>query len=529
MGFLSDSLLLEVGTLLTFILALVYIYFKWSFTYWKKRNVPYIEPKFPFGNLLDVFLTRKTFGEIVADIYNKFEGHKYGGTYAFTIPRFFVREPDLIKDILVKNFSSFHDRGVYMNEEIEPLSAHLFSLSGMKWRNLRVKLTPTFTSGKLKMMFQRLVECGQELQTCLEKVGETGDAIEIKDILARFSTDIISSCAFGIECNCLKNEDAEFRQWGRKIFEPSLKQFVIGFLSVIAPFVLDTLKLSTLDSQVSKYFRNMVQETVEYREKNNVKRNDFLQLLIQLKNKGLLDDKEKTEDQNKTKKNIETAEGISMNCLAAQACVFFLAGFETSSTTMAFCMYEMAINPDIQEVLRNEIDTVLKKHDGNISYEAIQDMTYLDKVVAETLRKYPPIPMLIRKCSKPYKIPGTDTVLEKGTSVTIPVAALHHDPKYYPEPERFDPERFSEEEKQKRHHYVYLPFGEGPRICIGMRFGLMQTKVGLVSVLSKYQISVSEKTPIPLVINAKSFIPSPVGGMWLKINSRSIDYDKRTN
>ena len=83
--------------------------------------------------------------------------------------------------------------------------------------------------------------------------------------------------------------------------------------------------------------------------------------------------------------------------------------------------------------------------------------------------------MLIRKCSKPYKIPGTDTVLEKGTSVTIPVAALHHDPKYYPEPERFDPERFSEEEKQKRHHYVYLPFGEGPRICIG-KFPTQQSK-----------------------------------------------------
>jgi len=94
---------------------------------------------------------------------------------------------------------------------------------------------------------------------------------------------------------------------------------------------------------------------------------------------------------------------------------------------------------------------------------------------SETLRKYPPIPMLIRKCSKPYKIPGTDTVLEKGTSVTIPVAALHHDPKYYPEPERFDPERFSEEEKQKRHHYVYLPFGEGPRICIG-KFPTQQSK-----------------------------------------------------
>jgi len=180
----------------------------------------------------------------------------------------------------------------------------------MKWRNLRVKLTPTFTSGKMKMMFQRFVECGQELQTCLKKVVETGDVIEIKDILAIFDTDIISSCAFGIECIFLKNEDAEFRKWGRKIFEPSLKRIVIGILSGIAPVVLDVLKLSNIYSDVSKFFRSMVQETVEYREKNNVKRNDFLQLLIQLKNKFLLDDEEKTEYQNnETNKNTETAEG----------------------------------------------------------------------------------------------------------------------------------------------------------------------------------------------------------------------------
>ena len=87
--------------------------------------------------------------------------------------------------------------------------------------------------------------------------------------------------------------------------------------------------------------------------------------------------------------------------------------------------------------------------------------------ISETLRKHPPVPMLNRECSRPYKIPGTDIVLEKGTRVLIPVTPLHYDPRYYPEPEMFDPERFCEEEKQKRHHYVYLPFGEGPRICIG--------------------------------------------------------------
>ena len=149
----------------------------------------------------------------------------------------------------------------------------------------------------------------KDFKLAWKKVGEKGDVIEIKDVLARFSTDIISSCAFGIECNCLKNEDAEFRQWGSKMFEPSLKQLVLGILSGIAPVVLDILKLSPIDSDVSKYFRNMVQETVEYREKNNVKRNDFLQLLIQLKNKVLLEDEQKTEEQNnEPHNNTETAE-----------------------------------------------------------------------------------------------------------------------------------------------------------------------------------------------------------------------------
>jgi cytochrome P450 family 6 len=86
---------------------------------------------------------------------------------------------------------------------------------------------------------------------------------------------------------------------------------------------------------------------------------------------------------------------------------------------------------------------------------------------SETLRKYPPVPVLNRECTRSYKIPGTDVFLEKGIQTVIPVLGLHHDPKYYPDPERFNPERFSEEEKAKRHHYVYLPFGEGPRICIG--------------------------------------------------------------
>ncbi|PNF30179.1 putative cytochrome P450 6a13 [Cryptotermes secundus] len=524
MGLLFESLLLDVGILVASVLSVVYAYFKWSFSYWKKRDVPYVEPSFPFGNFGEATLALKNIGYVNRKLYTRLEGHRYGGVYMVSSPLLFLRDPDLIKDVLVKDFSTFHDRGVYMNEEVEPLSGHLFSLPGKRWRNLRIKLSPTFTSGKMKMMFQRLVECGDELKLCLENIAGRGEVIEVKDLLGRFSTDVISSCAFGIECNCLKNENAEFRQWGRKIFEPSMLGIIIGILSTAAPVVLDKLKLPTFDPNVSKYFRKMVHETVEYRESNNVKRNDFMQLLIQLKEKGSLDSEQGAEDRSDEEFSGigETADGLSMNSLAAQAFVFFLAGFETSSTTMTFCLYELSVNPDIQERLRTEVDTVLEKHDGKLSYEAVQEMSYLDKVVSETLRKYPPVTTLDRECSKPYKIPETDIVLDKGTRVVIPVIGLHHDPKYYPDPDRFDPERFSEEEKQKRHHYVYLPFGEGPRICIGMRFGLMQTKVGLVSLLSEYQFSVSKKTPVPLVFDAKSFILAPVGGMWLQIKNRSM-------
>jgi len=467
---------------------------------------------------------KASIGQLFESIYKELDGEMFGGTYTLTKPGIIFRDPDIIKNVLVKDFSSFHDRGFYMDEELEPLSGHLFMLPGKRWRNLRVKLSPTFTSGKMKMMFQTLVDCGIELGSILQKSASEEEIIEIKDILARYSTDVISSCAFGIQCNCLKNPDAEFREWGRKMFVPSIRNTIITFVSLTVPRLLSVLKLSTLDPKISKYFRNMVEETVNYREKNNITRNDFMHLLIQIKNKVKLDEENDSLEQNDLgtleNSSIEEVAGLSIDCLAAQVFVFYLGGFETSSTTMTFCLYELSLHQDIQDRLREEIDVVLQKHDGKLTYEGILEMEYLDKVVSETLRKYPPLPILNRECTKDYKIPGTDVVLEKGLATVIPVLALHHDPKYYPEPERFDPERFNEDEKAKRHQYVYLPFGEGPRICIGMRFGQMQTKVGLVSLLSKYQISVSKKTPVPIAIDPNTFTLSPLGGMWLQIRKR---------
>jgi cytochrome P450 family 6 len=285
---LCSSLLLQAGALVAVILATVYIYIKSSYSYWTKLGIPTCNPIVPFGDFFEQVVKNASFQGKITELYKAFEGYKYVGLYGLGKRILLVRDMDLIKDILVKDFSHFHDRGVNVSEKGNPLDQHLFTLTGAKWRNLRVKLTPTFTSGKMRMMFGTMVDCGKELKDVLLQTARKGDTIEIKDILARYSTNIIACCAFGIQCNCLQNPDAEFRIWGRKIFLLTRRVKIFRLLNFFMPSLIRRLGVSFTPPDVSNYFIKMVNETVEYREKNDVQRNDFMQLMIQLKNKTLV-------------------------------------------------------------------------------------------------------------------------------------------------------------------------------------------------------------------------------------------------
>jgi cytochrome P450 family 6 len=132
-------------------------------------------------------------------------------------------------------------------------------------------------------------------------------------------------------------------------------------------------------------------------------------------------------------------------------------------------MFELAMNPDIQAKLREEIMTGLESNNGKVSYEMLHEFKYLHKVIQESLRKYPPIPNTQRRCTKDYQIPNTTLTIQKGTSIQFNMYSIHRDPEYYPEPEKFDPERFSDENIKARHPMAFIPFGDGPRNCIGIR------------------------------------------------------------
>ncbi|XP_063220928.1 cytochrome P450 6k1-like [Bacillus rossius redtenbacheri] len=534
MVWLFDSICFDVTLLALTAVVTFYWWMTSKYSYWKSRGIPYLKPVPFFGNVKDLVLQKAYCGKVFQKIYNDLEGHRFGGVYFLFKPTLIVRDPELIKSLLIKDFPCFHDRGLGINEKLNPLSASLVTLSGSRWRNLRFKLAPAFTSGKMKRMSNIMVECALEMVNNIARLVDKDGSANMKSVAALFTTDVIGSCAFGLQMNSIKDPDSAFRKMGLKIFSPSLRRYISIFVMTCLPVFLQKILHAFKDRELEKFFMDLVKDTVSFREQNKIIRDDFLQLLIQLKNDGKLEhEKEMTENDfnstgltnardNHTEQIEENEHDYEINekQMAAQCLAFFAAGFETSSSTISFCLYELATNPGLQDKLKRDIDAALEQHDGKLTYDCVLDVKYLDLVVEETLRKYPPAAILTRICTKPYTVPGTRLRLEEGTDVKIPTYALHHDPDHYPRPEVFDPERFTPENKRRRPQCTYLPFGEGPRMCIGMRFGLLQVKIGLATLLSKYQFEPCSKTRIPLVLDEKAIFTSAKGGIWLKISER---------
>lgn len=359
-------MLLFIITLLALLATSLYLFFWYMFTYWSRHGVPFVPPTVPYGNLKDAGKVSHI-SECMQRFYQTLKGRgPVGGIYFYVEPVALLLDIAVIKQVLIKDFANFQSRGIYYNEVDDPLSAHLFALDGPVWKRLRGKLTPTFTSGKMRYMFATVVDVAAQFRQCIGEQLASGDAVlEMKELLARFTTDVIGTCAFGIECNSLSNPDAEFRRMGKKVFSEPRNQGAVAFLMLAFPRMARRLRMKEEPEDVSEFFMGIVRETVEYRERNGVHRNDFMDLLIEIKN-------EVTED---------GSVSMSLEELAAQAYVFFLAGFETSSTAMSYAVYELSLNADIRERARKEVHAVLARFDGELTYEAVMAMPYIEQIL----------------------------------------------------------------------------------------------------------------------------------------------------
>lgn len=354
----------DVTIALLLCLCFIILYVRKKFTYWVGSGFPYIKPVFPYGNLegtMDkIHLTFQ-----LQNYYNEMKGKgPFGGLYLMWRPAVLALDLDFVKTVLIKDFNCFQDRGVYYNERDDPLSAHLIAVDGHKWKTIRTVFTPTFTSGKMRYMYPTMTAVGDRLADCLSNVIPDSMDVEIGEYLARFTTDVIGNCAFGIECNSLRDPNAQFRMMCRKIFKEPRHSMRTIFLMAVFPNLCRFLGMKTHTDEVLDFFMGIVRENIKYRETNNIVRSDFMDILLKLKN-------------DKSDASVK----LTVDEISAQVFVFFAAGYETSATAMGFSLYELALNPEIQRRARQEIHDVLQKHDGKCTYEAMMEMNYIDCII----------------------------------------------------------------------------------------------------------------------------------------------------
>ncbi|XP_033212129.1 cytochrome P450 6k1-like isoform X2 [Belonocnema kinseyi] len=456
MGILTPYFGLDGLILILSAITAAYVYMTRNFNYWKKRGVVEVQPTAFIGNFGDCLFLRKSPGQFLKDIYDMGKNTPYVGLFVFDKPFLLLRDPQVIKRVLVKDFNYFNDRYVRVSEEDKLGNSNLFIIKNPDWKTLRAKLSPIFTSLRLKKMFELMVEVGKDLDTYLQTEGleGVGRSLEMKEICAKFTTDLIGSTAYGLKVNSLNNPDAEFRKCGRKIFTYNIRRAVELTSIFFKPEIVKPLGFKFFEKESTEFLRNVFWNTINQRMESGIKRNDLIDLLIELKKN----------QENNPEQNGFNFDGDN---LVAQAAIFFTAGYETSATTMSFTLYELAKNPDFQKRLRVEILDAIKNNGGEITYNMLVILPYLDSVVSETLRMYPPATFLDRVAMQDYRIPATELIIEKGTPIFIPLYGFHYDPEYFHNPEIYNPERFSEENKKSITPFTYLPFGDGPHVCIG--------------------------------------------------------------
>nr|AFM08406.1 CYP6Z1 [Anopheles funestus] len=472
---------------------IVFLALKYVYSYWDRHGIPNLKPEIPYGNLRILAEKKESLNIAVNNLYTR-STDRLVGVYLFFRPAILIRDAHLAKRIMVNDFQHFHDRGVYCNEHGDPMSANLFALPGQRWKNLRGKLTPTFTSGQLRNMLPTFLDVGKKLQQFLDNLAMDHQIVNMRDIVSRYVLDVVASVFFGFEANCLHDPDDPFRVALRDLTNP--ESFLNNIRSAgvfLCPGLLKFTGISALAPAMKKFTMEVISSHLHQRETGQVTRRDFIQMLTDLRrNAG---------------NNAE--DSLSEAQCAANVFLFYAAGADTSTAAISFTLHELTHNPEVMGKVQREIDEMMNRYNGEITYDNITELKYLDMCIKETLRMYPALAVLNRECTIDYPVPDSDIIIRKGTQVIIPLLGISMNEKYFPNPELYSPERFDEATKNYDAD-AYYPFGVGPRNCIG--------KIALVLMLTKFVFSAT--IPRKLCFEPVAVTLAPKGGFPMRIERR---------
>lgn len=536
-------------TLSLFSLA-VFLFLLWrkkQFEYLEKLGIPGPKPNILFGNVLEIYKK----GPITC-VHQWIE--KYGkvfGYYLGKTPVICITEPDLLKQIQIKDFQNFINRSGLFQPSRKPndtLGQTLNNIKGLRWKKVRGILTPSFTTGKLKTMSPIINEAIEELLSNIERKSKTGKPFDVFQLYQALTIDVIGRCALGIHTDVQKDaEEHDLVKSARIIFSPVFQSlmfvFMVTFPEIInILFRIRSLHFKFINKGVNPIFHllNMCIQVIEARKADISKRRpDLLQLMIDSQNKDI-DMKNVTGEQLTVGDESDTCEqraelsengpeynkttnksiGLTDAEIQANAFIALLAGYETTSASLGFITHLLVQYPEVQEKMRKEVDKLIAEEGENLDYAKVHKLQYMDQVLSESLRLYPPVYLFItRKANK--EVQYGSLCIPSGMIIQVPVHHVHYDPSLWPNPEKFDPERFSPDNRPKINPLSWQPFGQGPRNCIGMRFAQMEVKHALARILHNYHLVPCEKTEKRLTIKYATVTQSPLKGVYAKFLPRT--------
>ncbi|XP_038220224.1 cytochrome P450 6B7-like [Zerene cesonia] len=450
----------------------VYITGKYNEQYWKKRKVAFYSKNKVAGVLWDHFIEKKAVFKNLCNIYNEYRNEPAIGIGTFFTPQLCVLDITNIQHVLATNFTSFNHRGVEPNEN-DLLADNILFMHGNRWKLMRQSLTPLFTSSKLKLMYYIIDKSAVDLVEHLKANKELlkGNSF---NTLSSFCSAAIGGAVFGVSTGSIF--DSPFLDMARKTTTPSWRTNVFFAIINFSNDLFKKLGLSLFKEQ-EEFFIGAIKKIIRAREQDKIKRHDFADICVALQSAGNIVDKE-------TGLELKPTDEL----LAAQAFFFFIAGVEPTATALFSTLIELGRNPEYLEKVHKEIDEAFKINDNKMNYDIVVGMKYVDMVMSEAMRMHPPLGVLTRKCVRDTVLPVGNIKVEKGTRIMVPIWAVHHDERFYPEPEKFIPERFASENKSNIVDAAYMPFGKGNRICVGNRYAAVQAKAGLVHLLRNFTL-----------------------------------------
>ncbi|XP_052227092.1 cytochrome P450 3A21-like isoform X9 [Dreissena polymorpha] len=459
------------------------------YTWYKQRlfhrlGIPTKKTVFLLGDFVD--MVRWGFSYLGMDLYKRYG--KVFGIYVGNVPALVISDPDIIKHIMVKDFDHFTDRPPFLKLTKFWKSA-VSVAGGDEWRNIRHTISPTFTSGKMRSMTQFLQRSLDVFHDILEKqIKASPNGFDIDPTVRCYTMDVICSTGFGLDVSAQTNPDNPFIKYSKRFLETSPLGMPKFILYILFPDLADMFprlfETSFMSKDIMDFFMTTTRSLFEDRKHSESKHKDLLQLMVNASN---LAETEKVS--NSQRKAGLTDEEILINSI-----IFMLAGYDTTAAGISWVLYELALNPEIQEKLVNAINDEIGE--SPLSYDNVFSLKYMDMVLSETLRIHSPATRLTRMPDRDTEISGIK--IPKGMNCQFVTDILHFLDEYWEDPYTFNPERFAPENKDKINEYAYLPFGVGPRNCVGMRLAQLEVKMTVISMLRKYRIYKGSELKVPL-------------------------------